>query len=460
VRRILWFRRDLRTVDNPLLSLEGEVLPIFIFDPNILSILDKDDRRVSFIFHHLTQLKTSLKEQGLDLAVFFGDPVDVFKWLISHGQYDEVCASGDYDSYALERDRTISHLLPFSRIHDTYIFRPDEVLKNDGTPYLVFTPFYNRAKILFNPEHIREYVKSPQELIDFDFSLLHRIDHELHSKLTISLESIGFIPQQLTLNQLTAPEIKMERFASKIKTYPKNRDYMGLDATSQLSVDLRFGTISVRALLRWIAKQHKEGIDTEPFFRQLIFREFYAMLLYHFPHLSKRNYRYPFIGFPDEKRFEAFCTAQTGVPIVDAGIKELLETGNMHNRVRMIAASFFTKNLLLPWQWGESFFAKHLMDYDAASNILSWQWSAGTGVDPQPYFRIFNPYTQSSKFDSDGAYIRQWLPVLTEITAKTLHNEESLLDLQGYDYPHAIVNHKISSKEALNYFSITKNSII
>jgi deoxyribodipyrimidine photo-lyase len=230
---------------------------------------------------------------------------------------------------------------------------------------------------------------------------------------------------------------------------------MGLEATSQLSTDLRFGTISIRAVLRWMLTQKKSGIDTEPFFRKLIFREFYAMLLYHFPHLSERNFRYPFKGLPNDAYYKAFCTAKTGVPIIDAGIRELLTTGEMHNRVRMITASFFTKNLLLPWQWGEAFFAQHLNDYDASSNILSWQWSAGTGVDPQPYFRIFNPYTQTKKFDKEAHYLYKWLPQLATIPPKILYQEEKLSALRLEEYPTPIVNQKISAKRALEYFSAT-----
>lgn len=457
MRRILWFRRDLRTKDNPLLSLEGDVLPIFIFDTDILASLKADDRRVTLIFNALAHLKSSLQKRGLDLALFYGKPTEVFKWLLSHNTYDEVCASGDYDTYALERDRDVSHLLPFHRLRDTYIFSPDEVLKSDGTPYLVFTPYYNRAKVLFTPEHMVEYPRAEQQRIEFEYCFLHTIVGTDHSTQPITLESIGFTPQPLTPMQHLSPEAKLDLFAEKIENYSQNRDYMGLDATSSLSTDLRFGTLSIRSLLRWIVLQKKRGIDTEPFFRQLIFRDFYAMLLVHFPHLSERNFRYPFTGVPDEAAFEAFCAGRTGVPIVDAGIRELLISGEMHNRVRMIVASFFTKNLLLPWQWGESFFARHLNDYDAASNILSWQWSAGTGVDPQPYFRIFNPYTQTSKFDPEGVYIRQWLPQLAAVSTKTLSNEEELFTLRMNDYPIPIVHHKISSQKALEYFKTTQN---
>ncbi|MDD5053415.1 MAG: deoxyribodipyrimidine photo-lyase [Sulfuricurvum sp.] len=432
MRRILWFRRDLRVEDNPLLLFEGEVLPIFIFDTEILSSLTHNDRRVAFIFHAVVQLKSALQTIGLDLAIFYGNPTDVFKSILQNSPYDEVCASGDYDNYACERDRNISHLLPFTFVHDTYIFKPDEILKNDDTPYLVFTPYYNRAKILFQPVHQYEYRHTSQQLISFDYQVLHKIDDTRETFHPIKLEQIGFIPQSLTHDQLTSPQQKLDLFAAQLSNYSVKRDFMALSATSGLSTDLRFGTISIRAILRWLTAQKEKGIDTEPFFRQLIFRDFYAMLLYHFPHLAHQNFRYNFRGIENNEFFNAFCAAKTGVPIVDAGIRQLLETGEMHNRVRMIVASFFTKNLLLPWQWGEAFFAKYLMDYDAASNILSWQWSAGTGIDPQPYFRIFNPYTQSQKFDKDGLYTHRWLKDATPIPQ--------------------IVDHKESSERALKYF--------
>lgn len=432
MRRILWFRRDLRVDDNPLLSQEGNVLPIFIFDPEILGSLPKNDRRVTFIFHSLLNLKSALRAQDLDLALFYGNPADVFRWLLKNDSYHDVCASGDYDAYALSRDREISHLLEFTYLHDTYIFKPDEVLKKDKTPYQVFTPFYNCSKTIFNPSHMQEFTPASQTLIDFDYATMHHVDLHQHTTLPISLESIHFEAQSMTDHQKIPPHEKLKTFASKLLNYQHDRDYMILDATSSLGTDLRFGTISIRAILRWLVEQKKQGIDTEPFFRQLIFRDFYAMLLYHFPHLETQNFRYPFQGIPNDDYFKAFCTAQTGVPIVDAGIHELLDTGEMHNRIRMICASFFTKNLLLPWQWGESFFAQHLNDYDTSSNILSWQWSAGTGVDPQPYFRIFNPYTQADKFDKDALYQKRHLPSHYTLAP--------------------IVDHKESSKKALEYF--------
>jgi deoxyribodipyrimidine photo-lyase len=455
MRRIIWFRRDLRVEDNSLLAQEGNVFPLFIFDTDILEKLPPNDRRVTFIFNALLQLKANLKTHGLDLALFYGKPTDVFRWLLKQNHFGDVCASGDYDPYSLERDREVSHLLPFTYLHDTYIFEPDEVLKSDGSPYLVFTPFYNRAKTVFRHEHSAESIAAPQNLIPYDYEGIHRIEGNTHTKFPLSLSSIGFREQPLSPHQQLSPTEKLKLFALKLPNYQHDRDFMSQEGTSGLSTDLRFGTISIRAVIRWLLMQKKLGVDTEPFFRQLIFREFYAMLLYHFPHLVDQNFRYPFRGIDNNEYYEAFCTARTGVPIVDAGIRELLESGEMHNRVRMICASFFTKNLLLPWQWGERFFAEHLMDYDAASNILSWQWSAGTGVDPQPYFRIFNPYTQSSKFDNEGLYIKTHLPELLEAPSKIFSDEAALNQYTWGEYPHPIVDHKQSSKKALEYFKNT-----
>ena len=451
MKRILWFRRDLRVEDNPLLSLGGEVLPIFIFDTHILNSLDKDDKRVSFIFDSVLKLKNALRTKGLDLKIFWGDPVEIFTVLEAQG-FDEVAASGDYDSYARERDIRVSHILHFQFLYDTYIFKPNEVLKDDGTPYLVFTPFYNKAKTLFTKEHMHEYRFAEQKLFQTSYEGITKIDFGKEKVISLDMESIGFreeFPQIIQVVQ------KLETLKDTLSSYAKQRDYLEKDVTSHLSIDLRFGTISIRSLLRFLVEQKKTGTDTEPFFRQLIFRDFYAYLLFHFPKLAWKNHKYRFNGIEDEEKFKAFCEASTGVPIVDAGVKELLERGDMHNRVRMICASFFTKDLLLPWQWGEKFFAKHLLDYDAASNILSWQWSAGTGIDPQPYFRIFNPYLQSKKFDKDAVYIKKWIPELRSVDSKMLHDESYLLDHNIQGYPKPIVVHKEASQNALAYFKQT-----
>lgn len=453
MRRILWFRRDLRAEDNPLLSLGGKVLPIFIFDTNILTSLSTDDRRVSFIFARVLELKHALKAKGLDLKLFFGPPIEVFAALAPLG-FDEVAASGDYDGYARERDLEISRLLHFRHLKDSYIFAPDEVLKADQSPYLLFTPFYNKAKILFTAEHMRAYAFVPQQLFPAGYEGITRIAEGKETLLSLEISSLGFAEQKRSLKP---PEAKLQRLKQQLKNYAANRDFPSQQGTSQLSVDLRFGTLSVRELLRFLSAQKKEGIETEPFFRQLLFRDFYAYLLYHFPRIEKENYKYRFTGVEDPEKYEAFCRGETGVPLVDAGVRELLQTGTMHNRVRMVCASFFTKDLLLPWQWGEAFFAEHLLDYDAASNILSWQWSAGTGIDPQPYFRIFNPYLQAKKFDKEALYIKHFCPELKAIAPKALHDEEYLFAHAIAGYPKPILRHKEASAAALAYF---KRSVV
>jgi len=438
--------------DNPLLSIGGEVLPLFIFDPHILDVLAKDDKRVSFIFETLLALKKALQDKDLDLKIYYGNPIEIFKHLEAVG-FDEVIASGDYDSYAKERDLKVSHILHFHYLYDTYIYKPDEVLKDNGSPYLVFTPFYNKAKALFTQTHMQAYTVAAHQLYKTDYTGIIQFYRETEEKLPLDITSLGF---KLDIPELESVESTLTSLKSKLPRYAKERDFFYKDLTSHLSVALRFGLISIRALLRFLTSQKKLGIDTEPFFRQLIFRDYYAYLLYHFPNLSWQNYKYRFNGIEDGAKYAAFCKARTGIPIVDAGVRELLQTGDMHNRVRMICASFFAKDLLLPWQWGEKFFAKHLLDYDAASNILSWQWSAGTGIDPQPYFRIFNPYTQSKKFDKEAEYIKQWLPELVDIEAKHLHNETYLLVNTLLNYPKPIVVHKIASRKALSYY---KNNV-
>lgn len=442
MRKILWFRRDLRVKDNPLLSLGGEVLPIFIFDENILKDLHVDDKRVTFIFHYLLKLKSDLQNIGLDLKIFYGTPEAVFEHLSG---FDEVVASGDYDSYAKNRDLFISHKLHFRYLHDTYIFKPNEAVKDDGLPYFVFTPFYKKARIALHVKDLQEKKVAGNILIKSDYDGITKVEVDI-TKLSLAIESIGFKTQNLNIIE---PKKKLESFKKNISIYSEMRDFLHVDISSNLSVDLRFGTISIREVLR---EALKLGSVSEPFIRQLIFRDFYAYTLFHTPHVENKNYKYSFNGIEDEQKFIAFCRGETGVPIVDAGVRELLQTGYMRNRARMVVASFFTKDLLLPWQWGERFFAEHLLDYDKASNVLSWQWSAGTGVDPQPYFRVFNPYLQSRKFDKEATYIKKYISELSTVEAKYIHNEEYLLCANIKDYPKPIVTHKEASKRAIKLF--------
>ncbi|NCD12387.1 MAG: deoxyribodipyrimidine photo-lyase [Epsilonproteobacteria bacterium] len=451
MKKVLWFRRDLRVDDSMLLSVGGEVLPIFIFDTTLLNPLAKTDRRVAFIFEQVLSLKAKLKALGLDLALFYGTPLEVFSYLKTLG-FSDVYASVDYDAYAKERDETVGALVRFHALNDCYLFEPTEVLKKDGTPYLVFTPFYKACQQLYTQFHVLKYTKATQKLCEFDCSALWHIEKESKTALHVKMENIGFIPLHVTILE---PHKTLEAFTCKIDAYAHDRDFLALDATSHLSIHLRFGTLGIREVVRYLVALKKEGHTTEPFFRQLIFREFYAYLLYHFPHLAWENYKYTPPYEENQESYERFITAQTGYPLVDAAVRELLETGLMHNRARMVVGSFFTKHLLLPWQRGEAFFAKYLLDYDASANILSWQWCAGTGIDPQPYFRIFNPYSQSLKFDKEALYIKRFLPQLSDIPSSLLHKESYLLSHTIPNYPRPIIEHEKARKRFLNAFAHT-----
>ena len=449
MKKVLWFRRDLRVHDSMLLAIEGEVLPIFIFDTNILNALEKNDKRVSFIFEQVMKLKADLKAMGLDLALFYGTPLEVFDHLKTLG-FGEVYASVDYDSYAKERDAKIAEMLSFHSLNDCYLFEPNEVLKKDGSPYLVFTPYYRAYQALYTQFYALEYKKGNQSLAKFDYSVLWSIQNGAKIALHVKIESMGF--ESLHVNILS-PEKALEIFTCKVDSYAQKRDFLDVDATSHLSVHLRFGTLSIREVVRFLARLKAQGHDTEPFFRQLIFREFYAYLLYHFPKLAWENYKYSPPISNDAEVYERFTSAQTGYPLIDAAVSELLSTGLMHNRARMVVGSFFTKHLMLPWQKGEAFFAKHLLDYDASANILSWQWCAGTGIDPQPYFRIFNPYAQSLKFDKEAGYIKRYLPLLRDVPASCLHKEVYLMSHDIAGYPKPLIGHESARKRFLSEFA-------
>ncbi|WP_263832720.1 cryptochrome/photolyase family protein [Sulfurospirillum oryzae] len=449
MKKILWFRRDLRIQDSMLLSIDGEVLPLFIFDTNILNGLEKNDRRVSFIFEQVLKLKSDLKAMGLDLALFYGTPHDVFTYLKTLGFHD-VYASVDYDACAKERDAKIAEQLSFHALNDCYLFEPNEVLKKDGSPYLVFTPYYRACQALYTQFYALKYKKGNQSLVNFEYNELWSIKSETKTPLHVKVESLGFEPLHVNILE---PQKALEIFTCKLDSYDEKRDFLNVNATSHLSVHLRFGTVSIREVVRFLTAQKAQGHNTEPFFRQLIFREFYAYLLYHFPKLAWENYKYSPPISNDTEVYERFISAQTGYPLIDAAITELLTSGLMHNRARMVVGSFFTKHLMLPWQKGEAFFAKHLLDYDASANILSWQWCAGTGIDPQPYFRIFNPYAQSVKFDKEAHYIKHHLPLLRDIPATYLHKEAYLMTHDIAGYPKPIIGHESARKRFLSAFS-------
>ncbi len=437
MKSILWFRRDLRVKDSAILSnASGEVLPIFIFDQNILEKLDADDKRVTFIYNSVVKLKKELKELGLDLAVFYGKPEEILKKLSSG--FDSILCSCDFDSYAIKRDQKVEKFIKMDRYYDSFLLHPSDALKADNTPYKVFTPFYKSLHHLYENHKIKEYeINKELKLAIYDY------------ENTPSLNSLGFVKQELPeFLQKSAYEL-LDEFKDKLKGYKEDRDYFYKDATSKLSVHLRFGLISPKQVFNYI----RGFKDSEFFIRELFWREFYSYILHHFPKSEAENFNQKQISWSENKEhFKAWCEGKTGVPIIDAAMRHLNKTGLMHNRLRMVVASFLTKNLFLPWQWGEEYFAKKLLDYEASSNIGSWQWGASTGADSVPYFRVFNPYTQSEKFDKDGVFIKFSIAELKDVKPKLLHKEGALSSDLFLDYPNPIVDIKSSRAEAIKRF--------
>jgi deoxyribodipyrimidine photo-lyase len=439
VKQILWFRRDLRIEDSALLFYaKDEVLPIFIFDKNILEKLPSDDKRVSFIYKSVFDLKNKLKSIGLDLAIFYGDPKDIFEKLLLKDRFNSVLCSCDFDSYAKKRDLMIETLIPMQRYYDSFLIHPSNALKADKTPYKVFTPFYKSLKPLYESGTIVEYERSKNlRLIGFDYDSYPTLENLGFQKQTLPdfLEKDGF-------------EL-LDEFKSKIEDYQKDRDYFYKDATSKLSTHLRFGLISPKQIFNKV--RFLESADF--FIRELFWREFYNYILYHFPKSEHENFNGKVIKWNENKEyFKAWCEGNTGVPIIDAAMRHLNETGTMHNRLRMVVASFLTKNLFLPWQWGEEYFALKLLDYEASSNIGSWQWGASTGADSVPYFRVFNPYSQSEKFDKEGIFIKYVLKELQSSESKLFHKENGVQANLFINYPNSIVDIKRSREEAIQRF--------
>lgn len=400
MRQILWFRRDLRIEDSIILSkAKDEVLPIFIFDTNILQDLPRDDKRVCFIYKSVLELKQKLQSIGLDLAIFHATPKEVFTKL-KEQNFESVLCSGDYDSYAIARDKQIAEIFPMKRYGDSFILNPSLHVKADGKPYKVFTPFYKSLEPLTSSLFIKEYERNKS---------LKKVPFEYEKIPT--LKEIGFDTQSLP-KFLEQPVFKVwESFTCKVFEYEKQRDFFGVDGTSNMSAFLRFGLISPRQIFNLAKKE----TDNEIYIKELFWREFYATLLYYFPYSEFENFNKLEIPWRQSSEdFEAWCEGKTGIDIVDAAMQCLNETGLMPNRLRMIVSSFLTKNLLIDWKKGEEYFAKKLLDYEASSNIGSWQWAASTGADSVPYFRIFNPLLQAQKFDPQEIFIKKYLKVKTK----------------------------------------------
>ena len=425
---IHWFRRDLRLHDNTALHhaiIQNEAVQcIFIFDRQILDKLeDKDDARVTFIYDQLLQIQQELENLGSNLLIYYGKPSDVWKKIIATHSPTAVYANKDYEPYAKERDQEIKELLSHQQIEfhtfkDHVIFEEDEIVKEDGNPYVVFTPYSRKWKSILTDQHLESY--------DSTSYFNHFIQTESSPK--ISLQEMGF-----ERNTLIFPAKSTK--TSIIKNYSTHRNFPSIEGTSKLSVHFRFGTISIREKV----KKGRQVSDT--WLNELIWRDFYIQILHHFPHVVKSSFRpkYDSIQWNNNTEyFEAWCQGKTGYGLVDAGMRELNATGFMHNRVRMVVASFLTKHLLIDWRWGEAYFAKKLLDFELASNNGGWQWAAGSGVDAAPYFRIFNPYTQIDKFDKDHTYIKKWIP-----------------EWGSSSYPQEIVNHKEARELCLKLYKET-----
>ncbi|MFW3358561.1 cryptochrome/photolyase family protein [Aliarcobacter butzleri] len=442
MKQILWFRRDLRIIDNEILAnAKGEVLPIFIFDKNILQNLPKDDKRVTFIYKSVYKLKEDLKSIGLDLEIFFDTPKNVFTKLKKEN-FDEILVSVDFDNYAKKRDEEVEKIIPLRRFLDSYLIDPKIILKSDQKPYKVFTPFYNCLEPLHQSNHIEEFkISTNIKKINFDYDFFP------------TLQDLGFIEQKLPDFLYKSADELITIFSKKIDNYQENRDFFHLDASSNLSVHLRFGLISAKMVFNKIKKLQAPKKEIDFFIRELIWREFYNYILFHFPKSQFENLNGIEVNWnKNEEDFKKWCEGNTGVPIIDASMKHLNNTGLMHNRLRMIVASYLVKNLLIDWKKGEKYFALKLLDYEASSNIGSWQWAASTGVDAVPYFRVFNPYLQSKKFDSEAIFIKSVLKDLKDISTKQIHTENSVQENIFLDYPKQIVGINYSRDRAILEF--------
>ena len=421
---IFWFRRDLRLEDNVglfhALNSDEDVLPIFIFDETILSQLPKDDARVAFIHQRLEKIQNQLQAIGKSLAVFHGTPYEVFNKLIDENKVKTVYTNHDYEPYARKRDLDLNLFfkeknIEFKTSKDQVVFEKSDVVKDDGTPYVVYTPYSNKWKDNFRKTELI-YYKSED--------LLNKIT--LHAYSFLSLSDIGFESSKI---KVTPYDISN----ALIENYEATRNFPAMNKTSYLGIYLRFGAVSIRKM---VAKAIESKNET--FLKELIWREFFMQILWHFPHTINSSFRpkYDEIKWENnEELFQKWCEGKTGYPFVDAGMRELNATGHMHNRVRMIVASFLCKHLLIDWRWGEAYFATKLLDYEQSSNVGNWQWAAGSGVDAAPYFRIFNPTEQIKKFDKDLAYIKKWIP-----------------ELNSLEYPNPIVDHKEAREKCLRVY--------
>ncbi|MFO1311729.1 MAG: deoxyribodipyrimidine photo-lyase [Burkholderiales bacterium] len=468
-RALVWFRRDLRDFDHAALhealSRARAVFAAFVFDREILDPLPRRDRRVEFIRESLVELDAALVARGGGLVVRHGLAREAVPALAQELGVDAVFANRDYEPAAIARDESVAESLQaagiaFETFKDQVIFERGEIVSQSGRPYAVFTPYRNAWTAALTPAHLRSY-RAPK-----DAGTLAR---PAQATGVPSLADLGFEATGLRATGVTpgmsGGAALFSAFRARIDDYRKSRDIPSADGTSRLSVHLRFGTVSVRELAAYAHARSLErgGEGAQTWLSELVWREFFAQILWHRPDVVDRSFRPEYEALQwrnDRAEFAAWCEGRTGYPIVDAAMRELNTTGFMHNRLRMVAASFLVKDLLVDWRWGERYFAQQLLDYDLASNNGNWQWAASTGCDAQPYFRIFNPVSQSERFDPDGAFIRRFVTELRALDAGEIHAPWKLPPMVqgakgvviGRDYPAPVVDHAVSRAQALAMF--------
>lgn len=428
---------------------------MFVFDSLILdNLTDKNDKRVTFIYQSLEELERELQKKKSSLVILYGDPAEEIPRLAQKLQVSDVFCNRDYEPYAKERDSKVAKKLhsqgiSFHQYKDIVIFESDEIKTGQGSHYKVFTPYKNKW--------LETFEQSDRTIQDYSCSLKN-LKHFTNDKNILEhdwYKEIGFIETPPLLPGGTKAGLsRLKKFAEQLEDYKENRNFPAISGTSLLSVYLRFGVISVRDMLRLAASGSSEGART--WLSEIVWRDFYQMILDSFPQVTKGAFKPEFdrIEFPGGNReFKAWCEGSTGFPLVDAAMRCLNATGMMHNRLRMVTASFLCKTLLVDWRKGEKYFAEKLLDFDLASNNGGWQWSAGTGSDAQPYFRIFNPYAQSEKFDPAGDFIRNWVPELAHLSGKDIHRPDKKL---APDYPGPIVSYELNRMRCLEIYSVVK----
>jgi deoxyribodipyrimidine photo-lyase len=461
-----WIRRDLRLTDNQALAAAqaeaDQVVPVFVFDPKLLGSSYVGEKRVAFLLAALRRLEEDLRQLKSQLVIRHGDPTEALTSLVRDVGATKIFAEADYSPFARQRDTKIAEKLPLELHGGLTVFPPNVVLKDDGSPYTVFTPYSRAWKEIPRPQEI---IPKPERI---------------STPTSIPSDKIPETPVFSTAIPFPAGEAEAQRRleafvnGSGVFKYGELRNRMDLDGTSRLSPYLRFGMLSARqavlasqsALEAATSQQARQGAVT--WLNELIWREFYVSVLFHFPWARTSNFRQKYDDFPwdnNQANFNAWSAGKTGYPIVDAAMRQLVQSGWMHNRARMIVASFLVKHLLIDWRWGERFFMQHLIDGDPAANNGGWQWTAGSGTDAAPYFRIFNPMLQSQKFDPNGAYIRRWVPELGKVPEKFIHSpwtmplaeQRRVGCLIGKDYPAPIVDHKEARARALDAFNRLKD---